>query len=90
MPRQLTLLGTIHTDPGGMKRLYRAIESLHPKTITFELERGLDGVHGFSAKRRDFLGKRIQEILNLEEERESEFKGFLREYGYESKIALGL
>ncbi len=83
--RQLTLLGIIHTDPDGMKRLYRAVTSLQPATTTFELQDGR--VPGLSPDKLKHLTDWASVLLSLEEEQSEELGELLKNYGYEWKIA---
>lgn len=86
--RQLTLLGIIHTDPEGMRRLYRAVTSLQPAAMTFELQEGF--VYGFPPDKREQLVGWATTLLSLEEEQSEELEGLLKNYGYEWKVANGL
>lgn len=90
MPRQLTLLGTIHSDPLGMKRLYRAVTSLRPTITTFELEKtDIQKIVGFETTYRSELVEWMEVTFNILPEQKKEFETFLRNYGFESKIAFG-
>ncbi len=88
MSRQLTLLGTIHSDNQGMRRLYRAIREINPETITWELDK--DSVGGFLPLVRDLWAEQLTKRFRFYAQQREELKEIFKEHGYEWKIAKGL
>lgn len=88
MSRQLTLLGTIHSDPQGMRRLYRAIREINPETITFEWD--TESYGGFLPLVRELWSEQLAKRFGFCAQQREELEEILKAYGYEWKIAKGL
>lgn len=90
MPKKLTILGVLHTDPFGMKRLYSAISKIKPSDITFELTNE-DPAPFLKEDLVDIIAEWLCLETNLDDPSYAKtVKYFLRQDGYEAKLALAL
>ncbi len=90
MTRKLTILGVLHTDPFGMKRPHSAINKIQPREITFELS-AEDPAPFFKEDLVDIIAEWLCLETNLDDQSYAKtVKHFLRQDGYEAKLALAL
>ena len=90
MTKKLTILGVLHTDPFGMKRLHSAISKTKPSNITFELT-AEDPTPFLKEDLVDIIAEWLCLETNLDDQSYVKtVKHFLRQDGYEAKLALAL
>ncbi len=90
MTKKLILVGVIHTDPFGMKRLHSAISKTKPSDITFELTTE-DPTPFLKEDLVDIIAEWLCLETNLNDRSYAKtVKHFLRQDGYEAKLALAL
>ncbi len=90
MTKKLILVGVLHTDPLGMKRLLSAISKTKPSDITFELT-AEDPTPFLKEDFVDIIAEWLCLETNLNDQSyRKTVKHFLRQDGYEAKLALAL